>query len=249
MRLDSVEVKVTIAGEGVGAAVDALGLPADRPEWGVYFCEDVARLTSPHTPLLDAGVILRARVRSPRKGDVTVKLRPGRRSQLTRKWLDAEDTDDTKFKIEADWAGQNKVLAVSYTADRLRDLISEVHGKTRSVSELLTDDQREFLAECADIHIKLDQLTLLGIISARRWDSLPAGPEALGIRAERWTLEGSAGRLDFLELSIAPPVDVAGAQQVEFEKFVRDQGLVPEAAQVPKTSRVLRALAALEVAR
>lgn len=61
MRLDAVEVKVTIAGDRVEPAVDMFGLSRDRPEWRIYVADDVAQLTSPRTPLLDAGVILRAR--------------------------------------------------------------------------------------------------------------------------------------------------------------------------------------------
>jgi hypothetical protein len=75
MRPESVEIKVTLAGTNVGEAVAALGLPEGR-RWRIVFCEDVTTGVAPLTPLLDIGVVLRARKKSGTKGDSTVKLRP-----------------------------------------------------------------------------------------------------------------------------------------------------------------------------
>ena len=94
MRLDGIEIKVTVAGDQTPAALAALGLAADRPTWQIYFCEDVTEGLSPGTPLLDAGVILRARDKPGAKDDTTAKLRPCRRSQLPDRWLAAEKGDD-----------------------------------------------------------------------------------------------------------------------------------------------------------
>jgi hypothetical protein len=244
MRLDSVEAKLTIAGNRVGAAVEAFDLPRDPQEWKIYFAEDVARSTSPRTPLLAAGVILRGRDRSGNKGDSTVKLRPGRRSQLTKDWLDAAG----EFKIDADWAGENKVLAISLTADCSPELISAVALGQQPASELFTEDQRELLDECADIRVNLDALVLLGPVRAARWKEVPGGEEAVGVdvKAERWTLHDGQ---DFLEFSIESPPDTAVEKQVALEKFVRRQGFAPGAEQVPKTALVLQGLAAMEAAR
>lgn len=70
------------------------------------------------TPLLDAGVVLRSRVKDRADGDVeadtTVTLRPARRSQL---FGDVTGLGAAKPKIEADWSGEKRTLAVSMTDD------------------------------------------------------------------------------------------------------------------------------------
>lgn len=86
MRLDRVEIEVTASGGQTTSAVEALGLSSGNEPWQIHFCEDVTRGVSVVTPLKDAGVVLRARHRPDRKDDSTIKLRPGRRSQLTDHW-------------------------------------------------------------------------------------------------------------------------------------------------------------------
>jgi hypothetical protein len=73
MRPESVEIKVTLVGSTVGEAVAILGLPEGKG-WRILFCEDVTAGVAPSTPLLDIGVVLRARKKSGTKGDSTVKL-------------------------------------------------------------------------------------------------------------------------------------------------------------------------------
>src|SRR4051812_43548400 len=109
MRFDGVEIKVTLAGDVTGPAVEQLELPAGSA-WQIWFWEDVTPGTGTATPLLDAGVVLRARDKAGGDDDATVKLRPCRRSQLTDHWLAAEEgeTDDGadwEVKVEADWSG------------------------------------------------------------------------------------------------------------------------------------------------
>jgi hypothetical protein len=88
MRFDGVEIKVTLQGDQTQSTVGALHLPSDGSRWQIYFCEDGTAGISPGTPLLDLGVVLRAREESGGgKDDTTVKLRPCRRSQLTDAWL------------------------------------------------------------------------------------------------------------------------------------------------------------------
>src|SRR3712207_6569848 len=112
MRFDGVEIKVTLGGDGAGPAVQQLDLPAETP-WQIWFWEDVAPGGGPATPLLDAGVILRARDKAGGDDDATVKLRPCRRSQLTDHWLAAqkgetEDEEKWVVRIEVDWAGDRR---------------------------------------------------------------------------------------------------------------------------------------------
>lgn len=87
MRLDRVEIKVSFDRETTSDAVEALGLPSRSEPWQVHFCEDVT-VGTPDTPLLDLGVVLRARVRPDGDDDVTVKLRPCQGSQLPARWTE-----------------------------------------------------------------------------------------------------------------------------------------------------------------
>jgi hypothetical protein len=240
MRLDSVEGKLTLSGDRVEAAVSALGLSAGGQDRKIYFCEDVTRQTSPDTPLLAARIILRARTWSDDKGDTTIKFRPGRQSQLTARWAKVGAADDKELKVEADWAGTSRVLAVSYSADRAAAIVEAVHHGDRPISDLLGNKQREFLDDCADTHVNLDGLTLLGPVRAVRWTSVPAERPGVGlnIRAERWTLSD----LDFLELSIVSSPDEAGTRQHRLTAFIQSQGFPVEPEQRPKTTLVLRQL-------
>jgi hypothetical protein len=130
MRLDRVEIKVNLSGDQTTSAVERLELPPVEQPWRIYFCEDVARGVSAATPLQEAGVILRARHRPDRKDDSTIKLRPGRRSQLTDDWLEAEEGEDWELKVEAAWSAGRRVLAISRTADRPDDVVVDAgHGR------------------------------------------------------------------------------------------------------------------------
>jgi len=240
MRLDDVEIKVTLAGDQTRAAVDELGLPADVEPWRICFCEDVTPGLSPETPLLDRSVVLRARDKAGGKDDTTVKLRPCRRSQVTDHWLDATDGksdsgEKWEVKIEADWSGDRRVLATSATADRHAGLVADVAGGRRPVEQLFTAEQRDFLRDSAGTAINLHTLTVLPPVTATRWRSVDVAPPGLGVRAERWTVDD----LDFLELSV---IAEAPSRQEALTEFVRSRGLTVDDDQQPKTRRVLEQL-------
>jgi hypothetical protein len=238
MRLDDVEIKVTLAGNQAGPAVKALELPAGRPTWEIYFCEDVAEGVGIGTPLLDLGVVLRARHKPGGPDDTTVKLRPCRRSQLTGRWPAATEGDGWQLKIEADWTGERRVLAASCTADRPGDVVTGVAEHGGRVRSLFLDDQLDFLHDCCDARINLDAVTVLGPVTAIRWKQVARAPAGLDIRAERWTV----GDLDFLELSVvADPGDALRTQQA-LTAFVGDQGFAVEPEQQTKTRQVLEHL-------
>jgi hypothetical protein len=239
MRLDSVEIKATIGRDQVDDAVEKLNLEPDRPPWSIYFCEDVVAAVSTGTPLLDAGVVLRARKR-PGRDDATIKLRPCRRSQLTNHWLRAKEGDGWEFKVEADWAGPRRVLAASLTADRSQRVIAAVSAGERPVQDLFTAEQRDFLHDCAGVAINLDTLTTLPPVAASRWDpfAVQTGSSKLEIRAERWTV----GPLDFLELSIVADADDAERDQAALTEYLQSLGFTPDANQDSKTRQVLHYL-------
>ena len=242
MRLDGVEVKVSLDSDQTVKAVQVLDL-ADVPPWKIFFVEDVTIGLCSGTPLLDQHLIVRARQKARGKDDVTVKFRPGRRSQLTDSWLAAMKTTDgdldSEFKVEADWAGERRMLALSLTAERAKGLVAAAAAGERGVGALLTDDQKRLVDECAGIQVNLAALTMLPAVSAMRWPTFAVsepGRPALDVRAERWTVQD----LDFLELSIAVDVEAA---QAALNAFVERKGLQLSRGET-KTTQVIRQLVA-----
>lgn len=243
MRFDGFEIKVTLADDQTQMAVKALRLPSDRPRWQIFFCEDVTAGVSPGTPLLDQGVILRARKKPGGKGDTTVKLRPCRRSQLTDHWLAArkgksENGEEWEFKVEGDWAGERRVLAASCSADRPDGVISEAGHGGRPVKSLFVAEQLDFLRDCSEVEINLATLTVLPPVTATRWNVVEQAPPGLGVRVERWT----AGELDFLELSVVAETGDVRAKQTDLTRYVHSLDLAVEQSQDSKTRQVLEYL-------
>jgi hypothetical protein len=241
MKPESVEVKVTIASQ-VDDAVSALQLGSGT-RWNVLFCEDVTAGVTPSTPLLDLGVILRARRKSAAKGDSTVKLRPCRWSQLDPDFAENAETDDGDLKIEADWAGPRRGLAASLTVDWDDDRLDRVRDGDLPAAALFSKRQERFLDRCAPGRVNLAAVTALRAFEAIRWDAFTVhvGPVHLEIRAERWTLSPDR---DFLELSIAGDVDWAAEAQAALETFVTGRSLAIDQSSENKTQRVLDFLVA-----
>ncbi|MBB3084075.1 hypothetical protein [Geodermatophilus sabuli] len=246
MRFDGVEIKVTLGREQTGPAVQELGLPPQQP-WQIWFWEDVTPGSGLGTPLLDLGVILRARDKAG-DDDATIKLRPCRRSQLTDHWLAAEkgktdDGDEWTLEVEADWSGDRRLLAVSHTCERPGDLVREAGSGDRPVEDLFAREQLDFLRDCEGTAINFATLTALSPVTATRWKSVAAAPAHLGVRAERWTV----GDLDFLELSVVADLAEAREKQAALTGFVRSLSLPDQPAAQPesKTRQVLEHLVAL----
>ncbi len=234
VRLDGVEIKVSFSRDQTPAAVRALKLPSPPPLWQIYFCEDV-NPGAPTTPLLDLNIIMRARVRPDDDDDVTIKLRPCRSSQFTDRWLE----DTKKLKVEADWAGNRHVLAASHTEKPQKSVIPAVAAKQRPFTDLFTDQQLDFLADCAGASINLGTLTVLPAVTAARWGKkVTVGPPELELRAERWTVDD----LDFLELSAVAAVQDASAKQAAILEFVNSLRLSVPEDQEPKTRQVMNHL-------
>ena len=234
MRLDGVEIKVSFSHDQTPTAVTALNLPSPPPPWQIYFCEDVNPGIST-TPLLDLNVIMRARVRPDDDDDLTIKLRPCRTSQFTDRWLE----DTKKLKIEADWAGTRRVLAVSNTEEKQESVIPAVVAKRRPFIDLFTQQQLDFLVDCVGSVINLGTLTVLPPVTAVRWGKrVTVGPPELELRAERWTVDD----LDFLELSAVAGVEKASAKQAAILEFINSLGLAVPEDQEPKTRQVMNHL-------
>jgi hypothetical protein len=245
MRLDGVEVKVSLDSDQTAAAMKVLDLANVTP-WKIFFVEDVTPGLCSATPMLDHHLILRARQKTKGKDDVTVKFRPGRRSQLTHAWLATTKTDDgdldSELKVEEDWAGERRVLSISLTAERPEGLVGAVAAGEHGVDALLTHDQRRLVSECSGSFVNLAALRMLPAVSAMRWPTFGVpgpGETELDVRAEHWAIQD----LNFLELSIAVEVEEAQAAQAALIAFVEDKGLQPSSGEA-KTSQVLQRLVA-----
>ncbi len=246
MRFDGVEIKVTLGRDLTGQAVQELELPTEDP-WHIWFWEDVTPGDGPGTPLLDRGVILRARDKPRGDDDATIKLRPCRRSQLTDRWLAATkgktDGEKWELKLEADWSGDRRVLAASHSCERSGGVVREAGHGDRPVEDLFTGDQKTFLQACSGTAVNLATLTALPPVTATRWKEVPVAPPGLGVRAERWTVDD----LDFLELSVVADLSEARGRQADLTAFLSSRGLAAGSQQQNKTRQVLEHLVARAV--
>jgi hypothetical protein len=242
MHPESVEIKVTLSGSSVAAAVTALELPEGQ-NWSILFCEDITTGVAPSTPLLDIGVVLRTRKKSGTQGDSTVKLRPCRWSQLSEDFFTNRKDSVTELKIEADWAGPKRTLAASLTREWNDDRVDAVRSGRLAAADLFEKEQRRFLQECSSSPVNLDALAALPDIAATRWKAFTAklNGRELSVRAERWMIDRT---IDFLELSIVSDLDRAERDQAGLHHFLAKQGLHAEQNQENKTQRVLSYLAA-----
>jgi hypothetical protein len=215
MRLDAVEIKVTVAGDQVTEGLRRFELSGDGKRRQIFFAEDPASGASVVLPLLDGGVVLRVRESEDREVESTVKLRPCRRSQLTDGWLAAGKTAHWEFRLEADWTAERRVLAASCSADRKTGSLDAARQGREPLSTLFSDEQERFLEECAGLGVNLNAVVLLGPVAASRWG--PWQVDGFKVVAERWRI---AEALDFLELSIrVAPGEAKNAQQ-DFEAMV-----------------------------
>ncbi|GGN58819.1 hypothetical protein GCM10010112_12940 [Actinoplanes lobatus] len=220
-RLDAVQLKVALTGEDARQAAAGLPVRPTGDEWTVRFWEDRAGAVG-HLPLYERGVILRARQPGAGAGVSTVKLRPGRRSLLTARWLALGQAGDLRLRVEEDWA-VDRVLVASLDAPR--PAAAPPHEL------VLTGVQREFLAECGGV-VRLDGLTGVGPVRVRRcW---PVFWQGHRIAAGWWMADGGP---DILELTLR--VEPAGAEVVwrAFDTRLRDCGVV--AVQRRRTTEVL----------
>ncbi|MBB5640770.1 hypothetical protein [Cryobacterium roopkundense] len=236
LRLDGVEIKVSVGSDQIASAESFFALALHEPKRRtIYFCDSPATPDTPALPLFRQGVIIRLRKNKGGADDVTVKLRPCHRWQLTPQWLKADSGDSWKFRVEEDWAGQNKALAASLeTAARDRE-IAEMVDQARGVD--LTTRQEDFLEDCAVQPVDLPGLEILGPITATKW-TLPYENDH-EIAAELWHV---TDEMRFLEFSIrVAPVDAPPAQK-RFENLFRSTGIPYDGLPETKTQLVLEYL-------
>ena len=102
--MPGVEIKANVDAVEIDSALRAFERDGEGSPAVIRFAEDTT--VGAELPLLAAGIVLRGRQRKD-DDDVTVKLRPCRRSQLTQRWLDGDGPDDCERKLEQDWCGNS----------------------------------------------------------------------------------------------------------------------------------------------
>lgn len=240
MRLDGVEIKVSLSDRQVPKALEALAPGGNGEPRRVGFVEDTT--VGVELPLFRQGIVLRVRQIEDGDDDATVKLRPCRRSQLAEGWLGAEKGDGWKLRVEEDWAGARRALAVSCVADLPERRIAAAWDGKEPVGRLFDGGQRRFLRDCAGIPVNLDALTLLAPVEAARWEDVRV-EDVEDVVVERWTV----GELDFLELSLKKDtVEEARAAQARLERAMGALGLERDDEHASKTERVLAHLVGLK---
>jgi hypothetical protein len=240
-RLDSIEIKVTFSDAGAAAAIRTLAPDPGGARRRVYFCEALARSRAPgELPLLNAGVILRLRDGGGRGGDVTARLRPCRRSRLTERWLGFWAQGPDSLGLTGDWSGEHRTLSATFTTDCGSSAVEAVASGVHPPSWALSERQRAFLADCADMCVAAGPLEVLGPVHSVRWDDVRLDHHEVTL--ESWTLDGPEP-LHWLEVSERVAPQGAEVVQASLTALLRRQGLDPGPGQAPKTRTVLETLA------
>ena len=238
--MSGVEIKVNVDGPYVTAALQKFERDGAGTSLAIGFLEDTT--VGAELPLLEAGVVVRVRAADD-ADDVTVKLRPCRRSQLTGDWLEGDAPGGCVFKIEQDWTGSRRVLAASCRVVCPPGLIAAVRDGDEQASRLFTKALRRFVDECASVPVNLNALTPLVGVTAHRWKPVKVKGIKEKVDVERWTLD----ELDFLELSVKlSSLDNAESTQLRLEDELRLRGVPVSSVRQTKTALVLGRLAALQ---
>jgi hypothetical protein len=233
-----VELKVSLEAGEADDGLRKLDLKTDdAKKRTIWFFEGVDADGSPgQLPLLERGIILRARGKRDGSGESTVKLRgpegcldPARwRARIEKFGSDAKDN----AKIEGDWAADRRLVAASLDSDVETGLDELVAGQPDQVRRLLSDAQAELTRE---LLLGLDGLVALGPIDSWRWEA-GAGRLDARVEAERWEIENGPR---FLELSMRVAVADGPSALRWLRETVTEAGLVIDDAET-KTRTALQ---------
>jgi hypothetical protein len=225
--IGAVEMKITARARDEDEVVEALERGDVEPEAREVCFFDTSNLT-----LLEAGIVLRARLVHDGADDSTVKLRPVDPKSLSERWK-----SDPKLELEVDAVGDEYVTSAKLGADQDRGEIDDVVQGRRNLRTLFSGDQEQFLADHAPggAPVDWDQLRLLGPVQVHKWE---VEPKELGyeVTVEEWVLPD---RSDLVELSIKVDPHEAVEANERFVEFLRARGLDTEGEQQTKTRTAL----------
>jgi hypothetical protein len=223
------ELKVTVRSDQVPMALARFKLTDDKAEQRTIYFYDTAALD-----LFAEGLILRARKVKDRDDDSTVKLRPLRAADVSRRWLSLPG-----WKCEVDRTGSRSVESCSLTTVQDTGEIDDVAAGQRALVKLFSSEQELFASTYSETPPDWSRLEVLGPIPAQAWRVSVRG---LGPRlsAERWTLPD--GRV-LLELSTKVPEADADATQAVLVGLLASRGLDTSTQQETKTRLALESYA------
>jgi hypothetical protein len=222
---DSVELKLTVPESDRFAALTALGVdPLDAVIRQVFFFD------TPDLALDTQGVVVRARRTQAKADDTVVKLRPVQPDDLSKDLRAAED-----FGVEVDAMPGGFVCSASYKRKVPGGRVKDFIGGAFPLRKLFSKEQRAFYAANAPEGLAIDDLRLLGPITAFKLKVAPDGAP-LKFAVELWNYP-SGTRI--LELSTkCAPAD-AFRVAAEARAYLSDLGIDLEGKQETKTKTAL----------
>jgi len=218
---EAIEIKATIPGRQIAAALTRYGLSEDNDEERyIYFFD------TPALDLLAAGVIARARRTVGEEHDSTIKFRPAEAERVGREWQKYRG-----FKIEADASEKGLVKSASFTMPVEKGLIKRVAAGGTPIGRLFTEEQVAFLEAMGRPKIDYSRVVVLGPLRAHRWRF--EDPACLWpLTMELWRREDGA---QLMEVSIKTPVIQAAAAVGGFMAFLAEVGAEQDQAETAKT--------------
>lgn len=223
---DSVELKLTVPGEGQRSAIRSLGIDAlDAQIRQVFFFD------TPDLALYAAGMNLRARRIQGKGEDSVVKLRPVEPERLEEEWRVSPN-----MKVEVDAMPGGYVCSASLKG-------RPATGDTRKaalgglpIRKLFSKEQRAFYDLHAPEGIQIDDLSVLGPIFVLKVTFTPEDFDRRMV-AEMWFYPD--GRR-LLELSTKCAPDELMQMATETRLFLADHGIDLTSAQETKTKNALQ---------
>jgi hypothetical protein len=226
--IQRLEFKVTVLpGEEprVQAELRSAGVvPARRK---VYFYD------TPDLALFAKDLVLRARVTDGEDDDSTVKLRPLPLPDIPARW---RATDAVRFEVDV--VGDRKVPTAKLDGEPSRGDIEKVEQQRLKLSKLFTRAQETLVAAELPDGTSLNDLTVLGPVTARKWN-LPRDIFPHKLSVEEWSLRDGPA---FTELSFKVAPDQAQGARQDFRSLLDRLRIDHHGDPDPKTPRVLRVL-------
>jgi hypothetical protein len=149
--VDAIEIKCTLSGLSLEAAIKSFGLSrAPDKTREIWFFDSIDPGTG-KPRLLEAGIILRLRRKKDGAGESTVKLRPAQAELLDGDFRPSRHHFGKRYSVEWDWA-HDRVLAASMDNDVDPAAADEMVRLVDPFAERLSPDQLRLLTEAAHHH-------------------------------------------------------------------------------------------------
>jgi hypothetical protein len=191
-RLDSVNIRIGLAGVQAGQAVEAFGLRSIRPSRSTLHLLDyrpgsaASSLASPS--LASTGVTISV-ADSGEQSLTTVQVRHVRRRHLYPRWAAFYGRDAEMLLVEEERDSTRRVLAASFTV-RYEHAGPALAGTDLRLADLLTPRQWSFMQDCAPGLPQSGLMHPLGPIPVLSWT---ISLDRIDATLSRWHLPGTEG--------------------------------------------------------